>query len=41
MDTEQQTEFVGLHIRVRQATDALYAQATEVYEMAEELEELS
>jgi hypothetical protein len=32
---------VELHIRLRQATDSLYAQASEVYEMAKSLEDLT
>ena len=40
MDTEQQTEFVGLHIRVRQQADSLHTQAEEDYEMARKLEDL-
>jgi hypothetical protein len=31
---------VGLHIRMRQATDALNTQAAEVYEMAKRIEDL-
>jgi hypothetical protein len=41
MGTVKQAEFTRLHIRMRQATDTLHAQAAEVYEMAERIEELT
>jgi len=41
MDTEKQAELVRLYIRLQEAAGALHAQATEVYEMAKELEELT
>jgi hypothetical protein len=41
MDYKKREEFVGLHIQMRQATDALNTQAEEVYEMAKRIEELT
>jgi plasmid maintenance system antidote protein VapI len=41
METEKQTEFAKLHIRLRQATDSLHAQAEEVHDMARKLEDLT
>jgi hypothetical protein len=41
MDTENQAELVRLYIQMQEATDSLHTQATEVYEMAKRLEELT
>ncbi len=41
MDHKKRTEFMRLHIQMRQATDSLHTQATKVYEMARKLEELT
>ena len=41
MDTEKQAEFVRLYIRTDEEANALHTQATEVYEMARKLEELT
>jgi plasmid maintenance system antidote protein VapI len=41
MDTEKQAELVRLHILMRQATDSLHTQATEIHEIAKKLEELT
>ena len=41
MDTEKQTELVRLYIRIKEATGSLHTQATEVYEMAKVIEELT
>jgi hypothetical protein len=41
MDYKKREEFAELRIRMRQATDSLHAQATDVYEMARKLEELT
>jgi hypothetical protein len=41
MDYKQREEFVGPHIQMRQATDALNTQAEEVYEIARKLEDLT
>jgi len=41
MDTEKQAELVRLYIQMQEATDPLHAQATEVYEMARKLEDLT
>jgi hypothetical protein len=41
MDYKKQEEFTRLHIQMRQATDSLHTQATEVYGMAKKLEELT
>ncbi len=41
MDTEKQAELVRLYVRLQEATDSLHTQATEVYEMARKLEELT
>jgi hypothetical protein len=41
MDPEKQAELVRLHIRMRQATGSLHTQATEVYEMAKRIEEIT
>jgi hypothetical protein len=41
MDYNKREEFTELRIRMRQATEAFHIQATEVYEMARKLEELT
>ncbi len=41
MDYKMREQFTSLHIQMRQATDSLHTQATEVYEMARKLEELT
>jgi hypothetical protein len=41
MGAEKQAELVRLYIRLQEATNALYTQAEEVYEMAGKLEELT
>jgi len=41
MDTEKQAELVRLYIRLQEAADSLHTQATEVYDMARKLEELT
>jgi hypothetical protein len=41
MGVEKQAELVRLYIRLQEATNALYTQAEEVYEMAGKLEELT
>jgi hypothetical protein len=41
MDTEKQAELVRLYIRADEEANALHTQATEVYEMARQLEELT
>jgi hypothetical protein len=41
MDTEKQADLVRLYIRLQEAADSLHTQATEVYEMARKLEELT
>ncbi len=41
MDTEKQAELVRLYIQMQEAADSLYTQATEVYEMARKVEELT
>jgi hypothetical protein len=41
MDTTKQTELVRLYIQADEAANALNAQATEVYEMARKLEDLT
>jgi hypothetical protein len=41
MDTEKQAELVRLYIQLQEATNSLHTQATEVYEMARKLEDLT
>jgi hypothetical protein len=41
MDTEKQAELVRLYIRADEAANALHTQATEVYEMAKKVEDLT
>jgi plasmid maintenance system antidote protein VapI len=41
MDTAKQAELVRLYIQADEAANALHTQATEVYEMARKLEELT
>jgi len=41
MDTEKQAELVRLYIQADEAANALHAQATEVYEMAKKLDDLT
>jgi hypothetical protein len=41
MDTEKQAELVRLYIQLQVAADALNTQATEVYERARKLEDLT
>ena len=41
MDGQKQAELVGLYIQADEEADALHAQATEVYEMARKLEDLT
>ena len=41
MDTEKQAELVRLYVQMQEAADLLHTQATEVYEMAQEIEELT
>jgi len=41
MDTEKQAELVRLYIRADEEANALHTQATEIYEMARMLEDLT
>jgi plasmid maintenance system antidote protein VapI len=41
MDTEKQAELVRLYVQADEAANALHTQATEVYEMARKLEDLT
>ena len=41
MDTERQAELVRLYVQLQEAAGSLYTQATELYEMARKLEELT
>jgi hypothetical protein len=41
MDTEKQAELVRLYIRADEAANALHTQATEVYEIAKRIEDLT
>jgi hypothetical protein len=41
MDYKKREEFTSLHIQMRRATDSLYTQATDVYEIAKRIEKLT
>ena len=41
MDTEKQAELVRLYVQADEAANALHVKATEVYEMAKRLEDLT
>ena len=41
MDSEEQAKLVRVYARANEAANALHTQATEVYEMGKELEELT